>query len=95
MLVPPNIRLDEVGMRLEMLDERALISGQAEEPIFLFDSLGLERGMKGTPPFNEVFLLLEGFAAHAIPALIHALIDIARVINALGKFSDTGLVPSL
>ena len=77
-LVPSCVGHDEFGMRLVVLPEPIAVRRQAEEMVALLDPLGFPL-MDRAQAVDEILLLLERFARHAVPAFVHALVDVARV----------------
>src|SRR5262249_19112732 len=66
-----------------------------EEEVLLADPLGLQRRMQRAVAVDEILFLLELFAADAVPALVQAFVNIARVVDASGDFGDAGAVARL
>ena len=48
--------------------------------------------MQRTAAVDEVLLLLEFLAADAVPPLVNAFVDVARVVEAPRQFGDAGMV---
>ena len=80
-------------MRREQVEQRLLVFRQPEEVILLTDPFRLERRMQRALAVDEIFFLLELLAADAVPTLIHAVVDVTRVVDAPGELGHTGLVP--
>ncbi len=76
-LVATHVGLDEVRMGGEVVQERLLIPGEAEEVVVFLQPLRLGLRMERTAAVDEVFLLFEGLAADAIPTFVRALVDVA------------------
>src|SRR5207249_10514973 len=91
-LVAPDLRLQELRMRREMIEERPLVFGEPEKVVLLADPLRLQRRMQRTAAVDEVLLLLEFLAADAVPPLVNAFVDVARVVDAPRQFGDAGMV---
>ena len=85
-------RQDEVGTFVVELEEPVLVGGEPEEPVLLFEPLGLG-AVVGAPAVDELGLRLESFAADAVPAGIHVLVDIPVVVDPLEEPLDEALVP--
>src|SRR2546425_3922608 len=80
-------------MRPEVIEQRLLIFREPEEVVLLADPFGLQRRVERTVAVDEILFLLELFAADAVPAFVHALVNVAGIVDALRDLGDTGLVP--
>ena len=69
------VRFDELGMDLEMLEQRLIVLGQPKEEVRLFDLLGLLVMYRAGAAIVEVLLLLERLAAFAVQALVIVLVE--------------------
>src|SRR5205814_5936617 len=78
-LIASDVRLQEFRMRGKVLEQRFLVLRQPEEVILLLDPLR-RRQMQRTLAVDEILFLLEGFAANAVPPLVHALVNIAGLV---------------
>src|SRR5262249_49739759 len=87
-LVSTDVGLQELGMRLEMIQEPLLVLREPEEVVLLADPLGRQRRMERTLAIDEVLLLLELLAADAVPALVDALVDLSLVVEPASKLRD-------
>ena len=81
-LVAPDLGLQELRVRGEVIEQRLLILRQPEEVVLLADPLGLQRRVQRAVAVDEVLLLLELLAADAVPALVDAFVDVAGVVDA-------------
>src|SRR5262245_36568562 len=63
-------------MRLVMLQQAVPVGRQLEEKVLLLDPLGLCL-VNRTQSVDEILLLLEGLAGHAVPADVFAFVNIA------------------
>src|SRR5262245_52586691 len=78
-----------------MVGERLLILGQPEKVVLFANPLRRQRWVKGTLAVDEIFLLLELLTAHAVPALVDALVDVAGVVDAARDLGDADAVARL
>src|SRR5205814_980892 len=74
-LVAPDVRLQEAGVRGEMIEQRLLVLREPEEVVLLADPLGLQRRVQRAVAVDEILLLLEFLAADAVPAFVDALVE--------------------
>lgn len=93
-LVAARLRLNEVGMLREVLQEPVLKGGQAEE-VALLGAVRQRPLMVGTQPvvFGVLLVGLELLAAVAVPALVATLVDVAVVVDLLDEGAAALLVP--
>ena len=84
-LVAADVRLQELRMRREVLEQRLLILRQPEEVVLLADPLRRRRRVQRAVAVDEVLLLLERLAADAVPALVDAFVDVAGRVDAAGR----------
>jgi hypothetical protein len=94
-LVAANLRLQELGMRREVIEQRLLVFRQAEEVVLLADPLRLERRVQGAVAADEILLLLELLAADAVPPFVHPFVDVAGVPDALCQMRHADAMPRL
>ncbi len=76
----------------EVIEQRLLVSREPEEMVFLLDPLRHERRVQWTSAVDEILLLLERFAADAIPTLVHALVNVAGGVNPVREVGHPCLV---
>ena len=93
-LVPAHLRHEEVRVPLEMVAQLLGVFRQPEEVVLLADPLGL-RPVNRAIPVDEVLLLLEGLARHAVPAFVMPLEDVAGGGHLLHELLHAGRVPRL
>ena len=87
-LVAPDVGLQELRVFLEMFQQRVTIVGQAEEIILLADPFRRQRRVERALPVDQILLLLEGLAGHAVPAFVVSLVDVAPVVAGLRQLLD-------
>ena len=69
-------------MALDVVDEPLLIFGHAEEVVGLLESRDLSAAV-GTLAFHKIFFGEVAFTAHAVPAGVFGLVDLAPVVKIL------------
>ena len=94
-LVPTGFGLNELRMRVDVVEDALLIFLQAEEVVLLFDPLRLGQRMQRTAPVDEIFFLLERLAPDAVPAFVHAFVDVAFGVDSRRELRDAGPVARL
>ena len=94
-LVAADVRLEKLGMRGEVVEQRLLILREPEEIVLLANPFGLQRRVQRTVAVDEILLLLELLAADAVPPLVDALENVAGVPQTPRQFRDTGFVTRL
>ena len=77
-LVAEVLRLAERRIVAVELLEPLLVLAQGEEPVLLLEPLDLERRVLGTVSVDQLGVGLELVVARAVPARVHALVDVAR-----------------
>ena len=75
-------RLDEVRMRLDVVDQPVLILREAEEVAFLARLFHRASAVR-TAAVLELKLRPEGLAGRTVPALVFALVDVALIVELL------------
>src|SRR5439155_9613795 len=90
-LVVAVARQDEVRTLVVELEEPFLVGGESEEPVLLFEPLGLAAVIR-TLPVDELSLRLEGLAPDAVPARVHVLVDVAVVVDPLQELLHVALM---
>src|SRR5829696_6645054 len=73
------------------------VPAQAEEPVALLDPLERPRRMKHAFSIDDLGVLLERFAPHAVPPLVGLLVEVRRVVleDALDQGANARAVPSV
>src|SRR5690606_3071026 len=93
-LVPADDGFKELRMRREMRFEGLGVLRETEEVVLLTNPVGL-RQVDRTFAVDEILLLLEGLAGHAIPALVDAFVDVARLAAPAHQLLDRGAMARL
>ena len=65
-------------MRLEVREQKIAVRAQPEEPVALLHPLEHARGMEHAAAVDDLVVLLERLAAHAVIALVRLLIEVVR-----------------
>ena len=90
-LVVPVARQHEVGALVIELEQLVLVGREPEEVVLLLDAL--RRGpVLGAEPVDELGLVLELLAAHAVQAGVDVLVDVAVVVDPLQELLHEALV---
>jgi len=93
--VPPRFGLNELRVGGDVIQDPLSVLGQAKEVVLLLDPMRLACRMQRTASVDEVFFLLEGLTANAIPALVDPLVDVAFRMDARRQLTHTRLVACL
>ena len=92
-LVGPKPGEDEVRPLVVEGQQALLVRGEPEEPVSLFDPLGLDLVLRALP-VDELLLRLEGLAADAVEPRVDVLVDVVAsvVADPLQELLDEPLV---
>ena len=92
--VAAGFRFDETGVVAVEVEQPVAVRRESEEVVALADPVRFVV-MDGAASLREVFLLFEGFAGNAVPALVGAFVEIAGVADGDEEFLDRGAVALL
>ena len=93
-LVAAEVRQHEFGVLLVELEKRLLVLGQREEVVLLFEHLDGDP-VDGAVAVDQLLLLLEVLAGHAVRPAVGAEVDLAPVVEALDEGLDPVRMPLL
>ena len=82
-LVAPGGGQHPVGVRVVVRQQAVAVGRQPEEPVLLLDPLDRRAVDRAEPPLDELVLAVERLARRAVPAAVAALVDVARLVDAL------------
>src|SRR4029450_2957891 len=88
-LVSPDLRLQELGGRGEVIEDWLLILREAEEVVLFLNPLR-RRQVQRALAVDEILLLLEPFASDALPTLVQTVVNVAGVVDATGQVGHAG-----
>ncbi len=83
-LVAAHLRLDELGVGLDVLQQAVGVGGEAEEVVVLLHHLHLPAAL-GALAVHELGGEPEGLVGHAVPALVGIEVDVPLVVELLDE----------
>src|SRR6185437_2080431 len=93
-LVPPALRLHELLVPCNVVEQEFAVARQPEKPVALLHPLQRSRRVQDALSVHDFGVLLERLASHTIPALVGLLVEVVRIAleDAFDQLPDAGFV---